>query len=112
MKLSDLIDRLRTLDREATKGPWEAKHIYTGSLWDRAGGCIATDARPCDMDLAAETRNALPLIIAALEVAGKAMEQEGVPGNCDEAYHDATVATDDAARSFRDLLDAQEAGGA
>lgn len=69
MKLTDLLDEIQRLDKEATKGPWVAhpgvKYVYTteaGMVLDRAW----VDQPDADLHLAALARTALPKLAKAL----------------------------------------------
>ena len=147
--VTKLIERLETLDREATKGPWtptvfrpNGKDIPTVEEM-KAEMVKAIDATAefspghdftmifapnvsddkdkfpniatsytangphsyVNAEVAAETRNALPLLIAALKGMQKAVEQEKVPSgfrHTDEHYA-ACNATEQAARDFAAL---------
>lgn len=116
MNLSDLIERLKTLDREATPGPWE--HGCSDGkpvVFYRATGYESPESITPEMKTAAanlslvdELRNALPLIIKSLEGTAAAIKQEAVPGNSPEGYYDTCAETERLALEFRAMMEARK----
>lgn len=66
------IERLKQLLAKATPGPWYRSQNIVGSYHATSGivyGQICSDATWEDVDLIADTRNALPALLAVVEAA-------------------------------------------
>ena len=123
--LTKIVERLEQLDREATKGPWKSDAgVYQDpegegpDMWFARGPMVkirgykeGQERIRFDSDCMATTRNLLPLLIAALKVTVKAVEQDRAwrESETGDGYTLATNATEQAARDFAALLAAQEA---